>query len=142
MYVIFAGPFIIDRSKLNLVDLAGSERVAKTGANGQLLQEAKYINLSLHHLEHVIITLQKLNHSSLSPRARPRSHCSSIRKSPRTSPKRPKSHSSSTRSLRSSWSCNTGGINPLALSGGGQKGVHVPYRNSMLTMVLKDSLGQ
>ena len=36
------------RSKLHLVDLAGSERVAKTGAEGQILQEAKYINLSLH----------------------------------------------------------------------------------------------
>ena len=46
------------RSKLNLVDLAGSERVAKTGAGGRILQEAKHINLSLHHLEHVIVALQ------------------------------------------------------------------------------------
>ena len=46
------------RSKLNLIDLAGSERVAKTGADGCVLQEAKHINLSLHHLEHVIVTLQ------------------------------------------------------------------------------------
>ena len=47
------------RSKLHLVDLAGSERVHKTGAIGQVLQEAKYINLSLHHLEHVIVVLHK-----------------------------------------------------------------------------------
>lgn len=40
-------------SKLHLVDLAGSERVAKTGMGGQLLTEAKYINLSLHYLEQV-----------------------------------------------------------------------------------------
>ncbi len=46
------------RSKLNLVDLAGSERVAKTQINGTILKEAKYINLSLHYLEQVIIALQ------------------------------------------------------------------------------------
>ena len=45
---------------MNLVDLAGSERVAKTGADGRVLQEAKHINLSLHHLEHVIVSLQHL----------------------------------------------------------------------------------
>lgn len=47
------------RSKLHLVDLAGSERVAKTGVDGQQLTEAKSINLSLHHLESVIIALQE-----------------------------------------------------------------------------------
>jgi len=31
-----------------------SERVSKTGVNGLLLTEAKYINLSLHYLEQVI----------------------------------------------------------------------------------------
>lgn len=52
-------PFIYHlRSKLHLVDLAGSERVSKTGAQGNLLNEAKCINLSLHFLESVIIALQ------------------------------------------------------------------------------------
>ena len=46
------------RSKLHLVDLAGSERVIKTGIEGHALKEAKYINLSLHYLEQVIIALQ------------------------------------------------------------------------------------
>ncbi len=45
-------------SKLSLVDLAGSERVGKTGADGQVLREAKSINLSLHYLEQVIVSLQ------------------------------------------------------------------------------------
>ncbi|KYO43446.1 kinesin-like protein KIF6 isoform C [Alligator mississippiensis] len=45
------GSATVRRSKLHLVDLAGSERVAKTGVGGQLLTEAKYINLSLHYLE-------------------------------------------------------------------------------------------
>ncbi|TPX61137.1 hypothetical protein SpCBS45565_g07339 [Spizellomyces sp. 'palustris'] len=74
----------IRRSKLHLVDLAGSERVARTGIGGNLLKEAKYINLSLHYLEQVIIALHE-----------------------------------------------------KALG----KRTHVPYRNSMMTSVLRDSLG-
>ena len=45
-------------SKLNLVDLAGSERVSRTNVDGQILREAKHINLSLHYLEQVILALQ------------------------------------------------------------------------------------
>lgn len=43
--------------KLHLVDLAGSEKVAKTGATGERLDEAKNINKSLAALGHVIHTL-------------------------------------------------------------------------------------
>ncbi|NXM73492.1 KIF6 protein, partial [Serilophus lunatus] len=75
------GSATVRRSKLHLVDLAGSERVAKTGIGGHLLTEAKYINLSLHYLEQVIIALAERNRS------------------------------------------------------------HIPYRNSMMTSVLRDSLG-
>ncbi|NXX91249.1 KIF6 protein, partial [Centropus bengalensis] len=75
------GSATLRRSKLHLVDLAGSERVAKTGVGGHLLTEAKYINLSLHYLEQVIIALAEKNRS------------------------------------------------------------HIPYRNSMMTSVLRDSLG-
>ncbi|NXE88940.1 KIF6 protein, partial [Menura novaehollandiae] len=75
------GSATLRRSKLHLVDLAGSERVAKTGIGGHLLTEAKYINLSLHYLEQVIIALAEKNRS------------------------------------------------------------HIPYRNSMMTSVLRDSLG-
>ena len=46
-------------SKLHLVDLAGSERVGKTNVDGVLLKEARYINVSLHFLEQVIVCLQK-----------------------------------------------------------------------------------
>ncbi|XP_042300435.1 kinesin-like protein KIF6 isoform X3 [Sceloporus undulatus] len=53
------GSATIRRSKLHLVDLAGSERVGKTGVGGQLLTEAKYINLSLHYLEQIIVRLKK-----------------------------------------------------------------------------------
>ncbi|KAK9913187.1 hypothetical protein M0R45_037011 [Rubus argutus] len=41
---------IIQRSKLLIVDLAGSERVDKSGSEGHLLEEAKFINLSLTSL--------------------------------------------------------------------------------------------
>ncbi|KAM5262645.1 kinesin-like protein KIF6 [Ctenodactylus gundi] len=75
------GSATVQHAKLHLVDLAGSERVAKTGVGGQLLTEAKYINLSLHYLEQVIIALSEKNRS------------------------------------------------------------HIPYRNSVMTSVLRDSLG-
>ncbi|XP_076621666.1 kinesin-like protein KIF6 [Colletes latitarsis] len=69
------------RAKVHLVDLAGSERVYKSSISGTTLTEAKYINLSLHYLEQVIVCL-------------------------------------------------------------GQESVgHIPYRNSCLTSILRDSLG-
>ncbi|EAS04578.2 kinesin motor catalytic domain protein (macronuclear) [Tetrahymena thermophila SB210] len=45
------------KGKLNLVDLAGSEKVGKTGAIGDILEEAKKINLSLSCLGNVIHSL-------------------------------------------------------------------------------------
>lgn len=57
-----AGEETVRRSKLNLVDLAGSERVSKTNIDGTILREAKFINLSLHYLEQVIIALQVTAH--------------------------------------------------------------------------------
>lgn len=38
---------MIRKGKLLIVDLAGSERIDKSGSEGQLLEEAKFINLSL-----------------------------------------------------------------------------------------------
>ena len=60
----------------------GSERIGRAGVTGQLATEGKHINLSLHHLEHVIVALAER-----------------------------------------------------------KKGEHIPYRNSLLTSVLRDSLG-
>ena len=72
---------LVRKSHLSLVDLAGSERIAKTGAEGQRLNEAQKINQSLTTLGMVIMSL--------------------------TTP--------------------------------GSK--HIPFRNSKLTLILKDSLG-
>ncbi|XP_074309321.1 kinesin-like protein KIN-UC [Silene latifolia] len=41
---------MIRKSKLLIVDLAGSERIDKSGSEGHLLEEAKFINLSLTSL--------------------------------------------------------------------------------------------
>ena len=47
------GSDTVRRAKLHMVDLAGSERAHKTGATGQTLREATYINQSLFFLEMV-----------------------------------------------------------------------------------------
>lgn len=49
----------INRGRLNLVDLAGSEKIKRTGAEGETLEEAKKINLSLTALSHCIYALTK-----------------------------------------------------------------------------------
>jgi hypothetical protein len=77
---------MIVTSKLHLVDLAGSERVYKRDGTQRMRSEGKHINLSLHHLEQVILSL---------------------------------------RSKRNAVS----------------RTYHIPYRNSMLTSVLRGSLG-
>jgi len=79
-----AGSDVKTVSRLHLVDLSGSERIGKTGVDGILQKEARYINLSLHFLEHVIICLNKKAKG---------------------------------------------------------EDVHIPYRDSLMTMVLRDSLG-
>ena len=73
-------------SKINLVDLAGSERMYKMQNSASQIKEAKSINLSLHYLEQVVVSLRD----------------------------RAKSNARST---------------------------HIPYRNSVLTSLLRDSLG-
>ena len=131
MYITFC------RSKLHLVDLAGSERVSKTGADGRILMEAKYINLSLHHLEHVIVLLQRqAGRPNSSGSAARRSHSSHDRPSPHNgiSPVGFSSSSPSVGSRRQSRK-------RLHSSQSLQREGFVPYRNSLLTMVLKDSLG-
>ena len=74
-------------SKINLVDLAGSERMYKMHNSASQINEAKSINLSLHYLEQVVVSLRD--------RAKSRAKASH----------------------------------------------HIPYRNSVLTSLLRDSLG-
>ena len=143
------------RSKLNLVDLAGSERVAKTGADGRVLREAKHINLSLHHLEHVIVTLQQYLRQaraqglSTPPTARLGTGISEKTSQDSVSSGSTARYNTSRGSLNSSRaglssrhssSPDNGTIR--SVSRPWTRRGHVPYRNCMLTMVLKDSLGR
>jgi hypothetical protein len=48
---------LLNLGRLYLVDLAGSEKVGRTGAEGDRLEEAKKINLSLSALGNVIKAL-------------------------------------------------------------------------------------
>ena len=55
--LVFRFCFSRQVSRLNLADLAGSEQVKKTGASGQTLEEAKKINQSLSALGNCINAL-------------------------------------------------------------------------------------
>src|SRR6201992_3308797 len=98
-------------ARMRLVDLAGSERANKTEATGQRLVEGGKINKSLTTLGRVIAAL-----------ADPRRQAASGTNSGRNSP-RPSSARSHTRNKSS-----------IGLE-------VVPYRDSVLTWLLKDSLG-
>ena len=88
------GRSVFTSGKINLVDLAGSERMYKMHNTKGMITEAKSINLSLHYLEKVIVSLRCISHG------------------------------------------------PARQPGKQQPGVsHVPYRNSVLTNILRDSLG-
>ena len=103
--------------KMHLIDLAGSERLSMSGAEGETLVETQNINLSLTTLGDVISALTK-NASTMAE----------LMKSNPTIPW----HKKSTKNKLMS------GVN---LATGAPSLVPVPYRNSKLTHLLKDSLG-
>ena len=103
------------RSKLHLVDLAGSEQARRSGKQ---LDEEHFFNLSLYHLESVVIALKKF--SSMRGWSKRRRTSKSL------------DHSSSAVEIneRPSSVVNDSELN------------HTLYRNSVLTMVLQESLGK
>ncbi|GAB5030707.1 kif6 type kinesin-like protein [Nannochloropsis oceanica] len=118
--------------KLNLVDLAGSERLFKTdnhqsssssssgsglAASNYTRMEGKYINLSLHYLEQVIIALQEKARRQKDEDEEGQGRPGLVRGS-------------------SSSSFTSSSLYPSSPSS-----YHIPYRNSVMTSILRDSLG-
>ncbi|XP_068194414.1 uncharacterized protein stard9 isoform X2 [Antennarius striatus] len=101
-------------SKINLVDLAGSERADPNYCRDRLT-EGSNINKSLVTLGIVI--------SALAQNSQMSSSCQSIN------------------SMASEGDGSTAGSNSSYLSGGGRRHCYIPYRDSVLTWLLKDSLG-
>lgn len=92
-------------ARLNLVDLAGSERVKQSGASGQSLKEAQFINSSLFTLVRVVDSLTN----------------------------------NKERSVQSQLFSEE--IFTILLSLITFVDKHIPYRDSKLTWLLKDSIG-
>ena len=112
---------VVRKSKLHMVDLAGSERVKKTGIEGTILREAKYINLSLHFLEQVIIAVRWVG-------LEPTRHSPANLSRPRhVEPILP------TTQVRMFWA-DLVRIPPITRQLG-SRDKFVPYRNSMMTSV-------
>jgi hypothetical protein len=101
-------------SKINLVDLAGSERVSQSGAWGERLEEAKKINLSLHALSRVI--------TMLADKSQHRAGSGVLGGSPTSLPP-------------AAVNVHFGRAPPQPAN------FIVPYRDSILTWLLADSLG-
>jgi hypothetical protein len=105
--LVLDGATVERNSKVVLVDLAGSERASLTGATGERLQEANYINKSLSTLGDVIKALAEGGRAASS----------------------------------SGSSANGSGEHHPPTTIQRSSSIFVPYRNSILTFLLKDSLG-
>lgn len=118
-------------SRISFVDLAGSERINSTKSTGVRLKEGVNINKSLTTLGKVISALAEQsarnsnNSRPMSPYSRPLSPLSRPM-SPLTRPSSPVSPSLKSQKLKIKRSTPE---------------FHIPYRDSVLTWLLKDSLG-
>jgi hypothetical protein len=111
-------------SRLSLVDLAGSEQVARTGAEGHVLEEAKQINKSLFTLSKCISAL------AAQSEAEAKGAASAAASSAAAAGKRGAS-------AGSAGSAAAAAPPPVPAP----PPPHIPFRDSKLTRLLQDSLG-
>ena len=151
------GQEVINWAKVHLVDLAGSERVSKTRVVGTVLSEAKHINLSLHFLEQVIISLQVTFGNQVA------AYCAShLAAGGYLSSVISLNPTAAHLSFHAEWihrhasflpghltvcslpACKNRSWHSVCVGqerDGAQGRAHIPFRNSMLTTALRDSLG-
>ena len=115
-------------SKFSLIDLAGSERLSDKEKNPERTEEAKFINKSLSALGNVVAALRTTNQTAKpdkppAARSKPGSFYSN--------------GGSNARFRANSLIPNE----PLPTKKRSAMVKHVPYRDSKLTHILKDSLG-
>lgn len=153
--------------KLNFVDLAGSERMYKMANSEGQIKEAKSINLSLHYLEQVIVSLReqaKKNNLISKEKKNDNIQTNLDNNNEPPSPAAAASASSTSSTLSSSISSHSKTISskksksnlsistatassssPLPTPGPTSTNNNIlnfiPYRNSTLTLMLRDSLG-
>lgn len=116
--VFSTATFLSPSSRFKIIDLAGSERVAMSGVKGSSLVEAQNINLSLSLLGNVLNALSKFHRAGSYP-------------------------SSKDDVIESNQAGDAEPASPprRGLASSAVDRPFIPYRDSKLTHLLKDSLG-
>lgn len=130
-------------SKVNLVDLAGSERVEASGVTGINFKEAININKSLSTLGLVISKLAAYS-SKASKSSKEKTPSVSKKKLPVKPAKSNRSPTTRTSDISPRVSPSfhkKGGLSPSPTQSKLLMSEHVPFRDSVLTWILKESLG-
>ena len=117
-------------AKMSLIDLAGSERASSTHAKGERLREGANINRSLLALINVLNALADAKVKPHRPGVLLRVGTGGLK--PKFLPSSPGSQPGSVQS---------GCLTPCPLLSPQGRKSHVPYRDSKLTRLLKDSIG-
>ena len=133
------------RSKLHLVDLAGSERVWKSHVPD--ISRPKFFNLSLHHLESVVTALQKFHPRNTETDSKKNRTKKCLIRGSSAFLSQPQNTGAAEMPrvnalLKSASTGQLGRQRRQSPFGVGYNPCCIPYRNSLLTMVLQDSLGE